>query len=246
MPVGVELDKNGVDISDVLLKKTGVNIETKLPVIKKVTKSAYSKSKELNLNFDPSEVSLYDLPINKEYVKKINLNTKISQPVQGASVDQLLEFAKTHVDSYSNTSLPIFAPKIAISSYNIPHPDIIPVSKVKCNDEPLNFESINRNSVDYYKQYSLANYVPLGSQENVAVTSAANEKTLIRRLSEAKNTYRKSSSPLVVKYNNDNIKDMYEKRPKFENNKMNPFVGPNIKSHMKNHDRVYQQSLNIL
>lgn len=246
MPVGVELDKNGVDISDVLLKKTGVNLKTKLPVPKKVTKSAYSKSKEINLDFDPSEVSLYDLPINKEYVKKINLKTKISQPVQGASVDQLLEFAKTRVDSYSNTSLPIVAPKIAISSYNVPHPDIIPVSKVKCNDEPLNFESINRNAVDYYKQYSLANYVPLGSQENVAVTSAANEKTLVRRLSEAKNTYRKSSSPLVVKYNNDNIKDMYEKRPKFENNKMNPFVGPNIKSHMKNHDRVYQQSLNLL
>ena len=246
MPVGVELDKNGVDISDVLLKKTGVNLETKPPVIKKVTKSAYSNSKELNLDFDTSEVSLYDLPINKEYVKKINLKTKLSQPVRGASVDQLLEFAKTHVDAHSNTSLPIMAPKIAISSYNVPHPDIIPVSKVKCNDEPLNFESINRNAVDYYKQYSLANYVPLGSQENVEVTSAANEKTLVRRLSEAKNTYRKSSSPLVVKYNNDNIKDMYEKRPKFENNKMNPFVGPNIKSHMKNHDRVYQQSLNLL
>lgn len=246
MPAGVELDKNGVDISDVLLKKTGVNVETKLPVIKKVTKSAYSKSKELNLDFDPSEVSLYDLPMNKEYVKNINLKAKVSKPVQGASVDQLLEFAKTRIDSYSNTSLPIVAPRIAISSYNVPHPDIIPVSKVKCNDEPLNFESINRNSVDYYKQYRLANYVPLGSQENVAVTSEANEKTLIRRLSEAKNTYRKSLSPLVVKYNNDNIRSMYEKRPKFENNKMNPFVGPNIKSHMKNHDRVYQQSLNLI
>jgi len=93
MPIGVELDRNGVDISDVLLKKTGVNLETKLPVIKKVIKSAYSKSKELNLDFDPSEVSLYDLPMNKEYIKKINLNAKISQPVQGASVDQLLEFA---------------------------------------------------------------------------------------------------------------------------------------------------------
>ena len=246
MPVGVVLDKNGVDISDVLLKKTGVNIESKSPVIKKVTKSAYGKSKDPNLNFDINEVSLYDLPLNKEFVKNVNLNAKISQPVQGASVDQLLEFAKTHLDSHSNTSFPILAPKIAISSLNIPRPDIIPVSKVKRNVEPLNFESINRNSVDYYKQYNILNYVPHGPQENIAVTSSKNEKTLIRRLSEAKNTYRKSSSPLVVKYNNDNIKDMYEKRPKFENNKMNPFVGPTIKSHMKNYDRVYQQSLNLL
>jgi len=142
--------------------------------------------------------------------------------------------------------LPIVAPRIAISSYNLPHPDIMPLTKVKCNDEPLKFESINRNTVDYYKQYSLANYSPLESQENVSVTSDTREKILIRRLSEAKNTYRKSSSPLVVKYNNDNINDMYEKRPKFENNKMNPFVGPSIKSHMKNLDRVYEQSLNLL
>lgn len=243
MPIGVELDKNGIDITDVRLVKNDANV---VPLVKKVSKTPYSNSRDLNLNYDPNDVSLYDLPINKQFVKKVNLKHSVNQPVQSADVEQLLKFSKTHLDTYSNTSLPIVAPKIAISSFNVPHPNILPVSKVNCNDQPLNYETINRGSVDYYNQYKLANFVPLGSQENAALINSVNERTMIERLSEAKNTYRKTSSPLVVKYNDDKIKEMYEKRPKYENNKMNPFVGPKITSHMKNHDRVYQKDLNLL
>lgn len=242
MPNGVKIDKNGRDITNELLKDSNDSVSIE-PIIKNV-KTPY-KSKDINLNFDPSEVSLYDIPLNKDFVKKIKLNGSLSRPVASTNIDQLLEFSKTRVDTYSNTSLPIVAPTIAISSFNVPHV-AAPVSKVKCNNEPLNFESINRGSVEYYNNYRLVNLVPLESQENLSETSSINEKIMIRRLEEVKNTYRKSQSPLVVKYNNDNVKEMYEKRPKFENNKMSPFVGPKISSHMKNHDRVYEQSLKLL
>lgn len=242
MPINIKIDKNGVDVTDVKLKKNSVN--TEVPLIKKVNKVAYKNNKNSSLYFDPSEISLYDVPMNKDFVKHITLNSKISYPVKSADVEQLLAFKK--IDNYSNTTVPIVAPKLAISSSTVPYPKIESLTTLKCNDEPLNLESINRDIVDYYNQYSLSNFSPLGSQENVKQTSDTSKKVMIKRLSEAKNTYRSDAAPLSVKYKNQELKEMYEKRPKFENNKMNPFVGPSIKSHMKNHDRFYQQDLELL
>lgn len=240
MPIGVELDKTGIDITDVRLSKNEIK---EIPLVKKVSKTPYSNDKNLKLDYDQTEVSLYDLPINKDFVKKVNLKFSVNQPVQSADVNQLLEFSKTHLDTYSNTSLPIVATKIAISSFNVPHPNVVPVSKVNCNDQPLNYESVNRGAVDYYNQYKLANFIPNGIEKN---RGSENEIVMLERLSKAKNTYRHTTSPLVVKYKDSKISEKaYENRPKYENNKMSPFVGPKIRSHMKNHDRIYKQELKL-
>lgn len=241
MPSNISLDKNGVDVSTVGL----VDINTDKPPIRKKKSSIAYKAENKDLNFDPSEVSLYDIPLNKEFVKNISIKKGISQPVATTNIDQLLEFSKTTLDDYSNTSVPIVAPHMAISSFNVPHPHY-PNPKVKTNDEKLDHETINRDSVRHYNEYRLKNYVPMGPQEDIDFTNTAYVNTMNKRLSDAKNTYRSSSRPLIVKYNNDEVSNEYEIKPKFENNKLTPFVYPSIRSHMKNYDRKYEQSLKLL
>lgn len=234
----VILDQNGIDPTDVMLVKDAKNtLPTKKKVIRRVP--IYSS----NVNSDPEVVSLYDLPSSGRFV---DIKGVVNQPVSEFPINETRDIARISLlDSYSNTRLPLLRPHIVGGNTNLPtlHQEY---PTVMCNEKEVIIESINRNTVDFYKQYSQKNYIPLEHQEDSNILTNRAKAIIRQRLLDSKNTLNVPKNPSVVRYDTSEIPKMYSVRSKFENNKMNPRVGPNIISHMKNADRVYEQSLKLI
>lgn len=262
MPQNVQLDKNGVDITDVKLVKE----EIATPEVKNYTRLPYMGS--TNLNLSPNDVSLYDLNIN-EISKRPDIGIRVSRPVSSVAVEDLTNFGKmsipnvsptetpigkikrvtaessTVVDPFSNTSISTLGPQIARNQVNLPYPNL-PNPTVFPNEAPVSFESINRNAVDFYNKYKWLNFQPLGALEDKSQTSAAANKVIIRRLSESRNTYANPDTPKVHKYGSKVIAPTYEKKSKFEDNYFYSTPVPQILFTMKSLDKIYEKELKLL
>jgi len=234
----VILDQSGIDPSDVMLVKDAKNtLHTKKKVIRRVP--IYSNT----VNSHPEVVSLYDLPSGGRFV---DIKGGVNQPVSEFPINETGNIARISLlDSYSNTRLPLLRPHVVGGNTNLPtlHQEY-PI--VMCNEKEVNIESINRNTVDFYKQYSQKNYIPLEHQEDSNILTNRAKAIIRQRLLDAKNTHNVRKNPSVVRYDTTEIPKMYSARPKFENNKMNPRVGPNIISHMRNLDHGYIQSHKLI
>ena len=262
MPQKVQLDKNGVDITDVKLIKE----EIATPKVKNYTRLPYMGY--TNLNLSPNDVSLYDLNIN-QISNRPDMGVRVSQPLSSVAVEDLINFGKmsipnvsptetpigkikritavssTVVDPFSNTSLSTLGPQIARNQVNLPYPNL-PNPTVSPNESPVSFESINRDAVHFYNKYKLLNFQHHGALEDKSQTSAAADKVLVRRLSEARNTYGNPDTPKVHKHGTKVIAPIYEKKSKFEDNHFYSAPVPQILSTMKSFDKRYEQELKLL
>lgn len=236
----VILDQNGIDPTDVMLVK---NVENTRTTTKRVVRRIPNFSNIVNSN--PEDVSLYDLPMHGRF-DNVDIRGSVTQPVSEFPINEVRDMARSSLlDSYSNTRLPLLRPHVVGGNTNLPNfQQEYPT--VMCNEGKVNIESINRDAVDFYDQYAQRNYIPLEHQEDSNVLTRRARAIIRQRLLEAKNTHNVRENPSVVRYDTSEIPKMYAARPKFENNKMNPRVGPNIISHMKNADRVYEQSLKLI
>ena len=243
MPQNVQLDKNGVDNTDVKLKKE----ETVTPSVKNYTRLPYRGS--TNLNLSPNDVSLYDY-VNT-FSRRPDMGIRLCMPVNSAPVEELTTLIRINIprvsptetpigkikritaqsstvlDPFSNTSLSTLGPQIARNQVNLPYPNL-PNPTVSPNETPVAFESIIRDAVDFYDRYNILNFQPHGTLEDKLQTSIASNKVLVKRFSEARNTYGNPDTPRVHKYGSNVIAPTYEKKSKFEDNHFYSNPVPNI------------------
>lgn len=248
MPQNVKLDKNGVD--NIFVKPSNGNDND--TVYKTPIKSPLYRG-DTNINLNPNDISMYDLNIHKisgrpdvEDLARVFKNSIPSSSYGSAAgkIKRITTNSSSILDPFSNTVIETLGPAIG-KNITLPYRNA-PTPTVSSNIQPMTIESINRSAVDFYNNYSTLNYKPHGVLENHSQTSAAANKTLVRRLSEAKNTYFNSNSYKNIRYNAGVIAPTYEKKSKFEDNQFSANPAPQIMYTMKNFEKRYDQELKLL
>lgn len=248
MPQNVKLDINGVDNTFFKLPNGNDNVTVYKTPIKSLP---YRGSANLNLN--PDTVSMYDLNTHKISGRPDigdltdMFKTSIPSSSYGSAAGKIKRIttnSSSILDPFSNTVIETLGPSIA-QNISLPYRDE-QTSKVSSNTQPLTVESINRSAVDFYNNYSTLNYQPHGTLENRSQTSAAANRTLVRRLSEAKNTYFNSNSPKNIRYNAGVIEPTYEQKSKLNNNQFYINTSPKTFYTIKNFEKRYEKDLKLL
>ena len=190
----VHLDRNGVDVSDVMLVK---NVENTLRTTRKIVRRLPNYNSLVE--FDPSSVSLYDLPMHGRF-NNVDIRGSVTQPNSEFPISEMRDLTRASLlDSYSNTRLPLMRPDIVAGNNNLPnfHQN---TPTVLCNEGKVNIESINRDAVDFYDQYSINNFTPLEQREDPHLLTRRARQIINERLREARNTYNNPSNPSVPNY----------------------------------------------
>jgi len=225
MPQNVKLDKNGVDNTFVKLSNGNNNDD----IVYKTPINSLIYKRSTNLNLSPDDVSMYDLNTHKFSGRPDTgdlanrFKTGISNSSYGSAVGKITIKSSSILDPFSKN--------IGLPYRDTPTPTVY-------SNKPFKLESVNRSSVDFYNNYSAPDYKPHGAAlENRYETSAVANKTLVRRVSEAKNTYFNSNSYKNIRYNTGVIAPTYEKKSKFEDCQFSGNNEPQIMYTMKNFDR---------